>query len=167
MKTPTGEGYVEAYSRIISGVIRTYPTLTSITRLNFEDTRVVSLDLDEVAKTGSASADKQTAIMYMLARHVLGRDFFLNADEVVKMPKIYQERHLNNVKQLMEEPKRIVFDEFHRTSKCLVVRNQIITDMREGRKWKIHIALSSQSLKDFDELMVEFATSVFILDSGS
>ena len=167
VKTTSNEGYVEAFSRIISGVIRTYPTLTSITRLNFEGARIIALDLDEVAKTGSASADKQTAIMYMLARHVLARDFFLNADEVAKIPKRYQQRQLDQVKQLMEEPKRIVFDEFHRTSKCQIVRNQILTDMREGRKWKIHIALSSQSLKDFDELMVEFATSVFILDSGS
>lgn len=167
VKTMASEGYVEAFSRIISGVIRTYPTLTSVTRLNFEGTRIVALDLDEVAKSGSAAADKQTAIMYMLARHVLGRDFFLNADEVAKMPKVYQPMHLKRVKTLMEEPKRIVFDEFHRTSKCQVVRNQILMDMREGRKWKIHIALSSQSLKDFDELMVEFATSVFVLDSGS
>ena len=66
----------------------------------------------------------------------------------------------DNLKVIMEEPKRMVFDEFHRTSKSPVVREQIVQDMREGRKWKIHISLASQSLKDFDPLMIEFATSI-------
>ncbi|MDF2690151.1 MAG: family ATPase [Gammaproteobacteria bacterium] len=167
VKTQSNEGYIDAYARIISGVIRNLPTLTCVTRLDLEDTRVVALDLDEVAKSGSGAAEKQTAVMYMLARHILAKDFFLNADEVEKLPPQYHELHKARIKEIMEEPKRIVFDEFHRTSKSPVIRDQIVQDMREGRKWKIHIALSSQSLKDFDELMVEFATSVFILDSGS
>lgn len=167
IKTPAGENYVDAYSRIISGVIRSFPTLTSITRLDFEGAKIVSLDLDEVAKSGSPAAEKQTAVMYMLARHVLGRDFFLNANEVEKMQELYQAYHLKRTKEIMEEPKRIVFDEFHRTAKSPAIREQVLQDMREGRKWKIHIALSSQSLKDFDELMIEFATSVFVLDSGT
>jgi intracellular multiplication protein IcmB len=165
--TPSNENYIDAYSRIISGVIRSFPTLTSVTHLDFEGAKLVSLDLGDVAKSGSAAADKQTAIMYMLARHILGRDFFLHAEEVYQMPEQYHQYHLKRAKEVMEEPKRIVFDEFHRTSKSAAIRDQVMQDMREGRKWKIHIALASQSLKDFDELMIEFATSVFILDSGS
>jgi len=42
----------------------------------------------------------------------------------------------------------------------------VIQDMREGRKWKVQIALISQSLDDFDAVMVEFATSIFIMDAG-
>jgi intracellular multiplication protein IcmB len=38
--------------------------------------------------------------------------------------------------------------------------------MREGRKWNVQIALISQSLDDFDPVMVEFATSIFIMDAG-
>lgn len=167
VKTSTGEDYVAAYSRLISGVIRNYPTLTSITRLSIDHGRVIAIDLDEVAKTGSAAADKQTAIMYMLSRQILAKDFFLHSDEVEKMPKIYWEYHKRRIKQIMEEPKRMVLDEFHRTAKSPAIRDQVLQDMREGRKWKIHISLASQSLKDFDELMVEFATSIFIMDSGS
>lgn len=165
--TQSNENYVDSYSRIIAGVIRSLPILTSITRLDFEDAKIVSLDLDEVAKSGSPSAVKQTAVMYMLARHILGRDFFLNADDVSKMPELYQEYHFKRTKEIMEEPKRIVFDEFHRTARSAAIRDQVLQDMREGRKWKTHIALASQSLKDFDPLMIEFATSVFILDSGA
>ncbi|WP_395168262.1 hypothetical protein ACGP04_01070 [Piscirickettsia salmonis] len=39
--------------------------------------------------------------------------------------------------------------------------------MREGRKWKIQISLASQALSDFDKIMIDFATGIFILDSGS
>ncbi len=166
VETPTGEDYVTCYCRIISGVIRNFPTLTAVTKLSLEGARVVALDLDEVAKTGSAAADKQTAIMYMLSRHILAQNFFLNTDEVEKFPVQYHDFHRARVKEIMEEPKRMVFDEFHRTSRSPVVRDQILQDMREGRKWKTHVALASQSLRDFDELMVEFATSIFILDSG-
>ncbi len=165
--TPSNENYIDAYSRIISGVIRGFPTLTCVTHLDFEGAKLISLDLNDVAKSGSPAAEKQTAVMYMLARHILGRDFFLNMEEIHKMPEQYHEYHFKRAKEVLEEPKRIVFDEFHRTAKSPAIRDQVLQDMREGRKWKIHIALASQSLKDFDELMIEFATSVFILDSGS
>jgi intracellular multiplication protein IcmB len=167
VKTPAGESFVSAYCRIMAGVVRNFPTLTCSTRLELGDSRIVALDLDEVAKSGGGAADKQTAVMYMLARHVLAQNFFLNTDEVDKWPLLYQDFHRKRIKEIMEEPKRMVFDEFHRTSKSPVIRDQILQDMREGRKWKIHVALSSQSLTDFDALMMEFATSVFILDSGS
>lgn len=167
VKTPSGEDYVTYYGRVISGLIRNFPTLTSVTRLNLEGSRVVCLDLEEVAKTGSSSADKQTAVMYMLARHVSAQHFFLHGDEIEKFPLQYRDYHKARIKEIMEEPKRMVFDEFHRTSKSPAVRDQVLQDMREGRKWKIHVSLASQSLKDFDSLMIEFATSIFILDSGS
>ncbi len=165
--TDTGEDYVSAYCRIIAGVIQNYPTLTAISQLDLEGARVVSLDLQDVARTGSSSANKQTAIMYMLARHILAQDFFLHSSDVEKFPKQYHKHHMARIKEIMEEPKRIVFDEFHRTSRSPVIRDQILQDMREGRKWKTHVALASQSLSDFDPLMVEFATSVFILDAGT
>ena len=167
VQTEAGEDYITAYGRILSSIIRNFPTLTSVTRLNLEGARVVALDLDAVAKSGSAAADKQTAIMYMLSRHVLAQNYFLHISDIENTPKIYQDYHKENLKDIMEEPKRMVFDEFHRTAKSPVVREQVLQDMREGRKWKIHISLASQSLKDFDPLMIEFATSVFILDSGS
>ena len=55
---------------------------------------------------------------------------------------------------------------FHRTSKAAAVRDQIVVDMREGRKWNVQVSLISQSIDDFDKTMVEFATSIFIMDAG-
>jgi intracellular multiplication protein IcmB len=163
---PTGEPILSAFTRMISSAVREYPTLSRVTAFDLGEARVVSLDLDEVAKTGGESADRQTAVMYMLARYVLGRQFYLTEDNLEDMFPKYQEYHRTRILEIREDPKRLVLDEFHRTSKAKAVRDQVIVDMREGRKWKVQVALLSQSLEDFEAVMVEFATSIFIMDAG-
>ncbi len=163
---PTGESLIQAFSRMISSAIREYPILSRTTAFDLGESRVVSLDLDEVAKTGGEAADRQTAVMYMIARYILGRDYYLINENVQDMPKRYRDYHRGRILEIREDQKRIVFDEFHRTAKAKSVRDQVLVDMREGRKWKVQIALLSQALEDFDEVMVDFATSVFIMDAG-
>ncbi|HKY69359.1 MAG TPA: type IV secretion protein IcmB, partial [Gammaproteobacteria bacterium] len=163
---PTGEPLVVAFNRMISSAVREYPLLSRITAFDLGEARVISLDLDEVAKTGGDAADRQTAVMYMLARYILGRSFYLTEDNVEDFPKLYQDFHRERIIEIREDPKRLVLDEFHRTSKAQAVRDQVIVDMREGRKWKVQVALLSQALEDFDPVMVEFATSIFIMDAG-
>jgi intracellular multiplication protein IcmB len=163
---PTGEPLIHAFARMISSAVREYPIISQVTRFDLGDARVVALDLDEVARSGGDAANRQTAVMYMLARYVLARHYFLTEDNVADMPAAYRRYHQARIAEIREDPKRIVFDEFHRTAKAQAVRDQVIQDMREGRKWKVQVALLSQSLDDFDEIMVEFATSVFIMDAG-
>lgn len=166
VKAPTGEPLIQAFSRMISSAVREYPIISSVTKFDLGDSRIVSLDLDEVAKSGGDVADRQTAVMYMLARYVLGRSFYLTEDVLTEIPDAYREYHRGRIAEIREDPKRLVYDEFHRTSKARAVRDQVILDMREGRKWNVQIALISQSLDDFDSIMVEFATSIFIMDAG-
>lgn len=163
---PTGEPLITAFGRMLSAAVREYPILSKITQFDLGEARVVSLDLDEVAKTGGDAADRQTAVMYMLARYILARNFYLTEENLEDFPAIYREHHRQRILQIREDPKRLVMDEFHRTSKSQSVRDQVIVDMREGRKWKVQVALLSQSLDDFEPVMVEFATSIFIMDAG-
>ena len=163
---PTGENLIQAYSRMISACVREYPIISQVTQFDFGDAKIVSLDLDEVARSGGDAAERQTAVMYMLARYVLARHYYLTDENVADMPPAYQSFHKQRISEIREDPKRIVFDEFHRTSRAQAVRDQVILDMREGRKWKVQIALISQSIEDFDDVMIEFATSVFIMDAG-
>lgn len=166
VKAPTGEPLIQAFGRMLSGAVREYPVLSGVTRFDIGDARVVSLDLDEVAKGGGDAAERQTAVMYMLARYVLARHYCLTEDGLTDFPEAYREYHQKRIGEIREDPKRIVYDEFHRTSRARAVRDQVILDMREGRKWNVQIALISQSLEDFDSVMVEFATSIFIMDAG-
>ena len=130
------------------------------------DSRIVSLDLDEVAKSGGDAADRQTAVMYMLARYILAKNYYLTEGNLEQVPEHYRDYHAKLITEVREDPKRLVYDEFHRTAKSQAVRDQVIIDMREGRKWNVQIALLSQSLEDFDSVMVEFATSIFIMEAG-
>lgn len=163
---PTGEPLINAFARMISSAVREYPILGRVTSFDIGDARIVSLDLDEVAKSGGDAADRQTAVMYMLARYVLARHYYLTEENVTDFPAMYRDYHRTRIAEIREDPKRIVFDEFHRTSKAQAVRDQVIIDMREGRKWKVQIALLSQSVDDFDPVMIEFATAIYIMDAG-
>ena len=163
---PTGESLIAAFSRMVSSAVREYPILSRVTAFDIGDARVVSLDLDEVAKSGGEAADRRTSVMYMLARYVLARHYYLTEESVANVLEQYHPYHLERIREIREDPKRIVYDEFHRTASSAAVREQVIIDMREGRKWNVQISLLSQSLDDFDAVMVEFATSVFIMDAG-
>lgn len=163
---PTGEPLIKAFSRMISSAVREYPILSRVTSFDLGDAKVVSLDLDEVAKGGGDAGDRQTAVMYMLARYVLAKNFYLTEENLRDIPDLYRDYHLTRVSELREDPKRLVYDEFHRTRKAQAVRDQVIMDMREGRKWRVQVALLSQSLEDFDAIMIEFATAIYIMEAG-
>ncbi|WP_192484417.1 MULTISPECIES: AAA family ATPase [Cysteiniphilum] len=163
----TGEDYISYFCRVIAGVIRNYPSLTATTRLRFTGARVMAMDLNDVAQGGSDAAAQQASIAYMLSRYVLAQNYFMGSTDIANLPVYYKKYHHDCIEKLSGEPKRLVFDEFHRTSGGHAVRQQVLRDMREGRKWNIQMALSSQSLSDFDPLMLEFATSTFIMAAGT
>lgn len=163
----TGESYPQYFSRKISGVLQKYPNLSLPTKVSFSDFRVISIDLANVVSLGSSEGRKQTALAYLLARHLIASHFFRMAEDVEVPPKAYRQYHKENYEKTKNIPKRIVYDEFHQTSGSPMVRQQVIRDMREGRKANIQVSLVSQSLNDFDPVMVEFATSIFILNGGT
>jgi intracellular multiplication protein IcmB len=163
---PTGESLISAFSRMISSSVREYPILSRVTKFDLGDARVVSLDLDEVAKSGGDASERQTAVMYMLARYVMARHYYLTEESMNNIPDNYKDYHRTRIQEIREDSKRIVYDEFHRTGKSRPIRDQVALDMREGRKWKVQIAVISQSLDDFDSIMVEFATSIYVMDAG-
>ncbi len=166
-KVKTGENLVDVFQRMVSSALREYPILTVPTRFDIGGSRVVSLDIDEAAPRGGGPADKQTALVYMLARFVLARDFYLNEEVVPGIPEDYQTYHARRIQSLRETPKKIVMDEFHRTKASPKVREQVMIDLREGRKWGVHVALASQLLADFDEDMVDVATGIWIMGVGT
>ena len=159
------ESIINAFERMIASAIREFPILAGITRFDVGGARVCALDLMEVSPQGDETADRQTAILYMLARHTLVRSWWMGDDVIRLLPERYRAYHSKRLIDIRESPKRICYDEFHRTSKSHSVRAQVIRDVREGRKWGVQIVLASQLLEDFDDAMVDLATGVWILGS--
>lgn len=162
----SSESVLGAFERMITSAIREFPILSAVTQFDIADTRICSLDLMDVAPQGDDSADRQTSVMYMLARHALVRAWWMGKESIQYVPEKYQPYHESRLQDIGEAPKRLCYDEFHRTSKSFSVRQQIIRDVREGRKRGVQILLTSQLLEDFSKEMVDLATGVWVLGTA-
>jgi len=159
--TSSSESVIHAFERMIASAVREFPILASVTRFDIS-ARVAAIDLQDVAPQGDEMASRQTAIMYMLARHALIRAWWLGPDMLRSVPEKYRAYHELRIRDVRETPKRICFDEFHRTSRTNAVRAQVVRDVREGRKWGVQIVLASQLLDDFTKDMVDLATGIWV-----
>ena len=168
----TGQSLIESFQRRVSEAVRDFPILSRATRFSLANARIVSLDLDEVTPRGAGSA-RQTALMYMLARYVLSRNFYLDDAEfeaAVKardLPDVYEEYHVRRARRMRETPKRLCIDEFHRTGGVPGLLAQVMQDVREGRKFNTQIALASQVLSDFPPELLEMVSTAFICKAPS
>ncbi len=162
----SAESIINAFERMLTSAIREYPILSSVTQFEITDARVCSLDLMDVCPQGDESADRQTSIMYMLARYAMIRSWWVGQESLASIPEKYRPYHEAKLQDLAETPKRLCLDEFHRTSRSSSVRSQIVRDVREGRKRGVQIVLASQLLDDFDKDMVDLATGVWVLGAA-
>lgn len=157
--------------RSLLDAIDAYVILKEPTQFDLGDAQIVSLDLDEVAPRGTDVADRQSAVMYMMARQILGARFFLMPDDVKLMPRRYQPYHEERISAIREDPKRFCYDEAHRVTKNTSVAGQLMADMttmaRESRKWNLSIGLYTQDIEDIPDIINELATMVVILGSGT
>lgn len=161
-----GEGLINFINSMIVSATKEYSILSQPSAFDIGSARIVSMDLSSVAKEGSDQADKKTGIMYMLARQVMCREFYRNESTLPEFPAMYRSYHAKKIEDDAAAPKKICMDEFHRTKNCQPVRNQTVTDIREGRKFDVQIALLSQMVDDFDASMIELVTNIFILSKG-
>lgn len=162
----TKETLLDRFSRALSENIAMFPVLNNPTQFDLGEARVVSLDLDEVGKGGSPTDDKRAAIMYLLSRYIIGKNFKLDDSLLKVSPSIYHQYHQERIDKGLRTKKRICIDEYHNTGSIQSIRRQVVTDMREGRKWNLQVVLASQVYKDFDDATREISTGRCILSGG-
>lgn len=148
-------------------LINEFPILARPSALDFSNARVVSLDLSDVTPSGTAKARQKTAIIYMVGRFILCKDFYQKVDTTIpEVPLKYKEYHRERLQAEASVPKKICYDEFHQTEGSDAVRAQILNDIRVGRKYNVNISLASQQLEDFDKVMRNLADNIWILSKG-
>ncbi|NQZ13750.1 MAG: type IV secretion protein IcmB [Alphaproteobacteria bacterium] len=162
----TAENVINAFERMVTSAIREFPILSGVTQFDTSRARICALDLMDVSPQGDDTADRQTSIMYMLARHILVSKWWVGPEMIQNIPEKFRMYHETRLQDIIETPKRLCYDEFHRTSRSHSVRAQVIRDVREGRKRGVQIALASQLLDDFDDDMVDLATGVWVLGAA-
>lgn len=167
IRIDTGETLIGAMERFITSACNLYPLISTTTRMDLGEARVVSLDLNDVAPDGGPSEKRQSAIFFMFARHLLTKDIFINiesAKQLVKnCPSMYHEHHNKRAEQMESVMKLLSIDELHRTSGIPAFRTLLKRDLREGRKWFLKIALASQYMNDYDDDMIASATSIYAM----
>jgi len=166
VKAETGECLTDLFTRYIMSFIRKYPTLSTPTCIDFGPARVIVLDLQNVAPTGSAESDRQTEQMYLLGRHILARNFFLHPDYIQDVPERVQAYHAPRFLEIKETLKRLDLDEYQRTKRCRYTREQVVRDVREGRKHNTQVGVTSQISGDYDDELISLSTARFILGAG-
>ena len=161
-----GETVTQAFIRILTALSGDWPVMFAPTAFDVGGARLAAIDLAEVAPQGSAEADRQSAAFYLLARHALTRHWWIADDALASIPEPYRAWHAARLREIRESPKRLCYDEFHRTAGAPAVRAQVERDVREARKLRVRLALASQRLEDFGGALAELANRYWILGSG-
>ena len=161
-----GETVTQAFIRILTALAGSWPAMFAPTAFDTGAARVAAIDLREVAPRGSAEGDRQTAAFYMLARNALTRHWWIAEEDIELVPERYREWHRSRLREIRETPKRLAFDEFHRTGGAPAVRAQVERDAREARKHGVRLCLASQRHEDFGSALVELANRIWVLGAG-
>ena len=161
-----GETVTQAFIRMLTALSGEWPVMFAPTAFDVGGARLAAIDLAEVAPQGSAEADRQSAAFYLLARHALTRHWWIGEDALASIPEPYREWHAARLRDIRESPKRLCYDEFHRTAGAPAVRAQVERDVREARKLRVRLALASQRLEDFGGTLAELANRYWILGAG-
>lgn len=161
--------------RAVEAAVERYRLFAQPTRLDLGPARIVSIDLNDVAQRHkSAEAERNNALMFMIARHVFLSKISGYADEIGSMefPTDAELRNLyvayweGRYQEIAETPKRLCMDEYHLTGGVPTIAAQVLSDVREGRKWGLEIILASQLLRDFQDLS-DIASTTIILNADS
>ncbi|MBZ6078944.1 hypothetical protein [Microvirga puerhi] len=156
---------------VVLEAIERYPIFAFSTRLDLGETRIVSIDLNDVVDRGdNQDAKRNNTIMYMLARQAIVSKIAGRSEEIADMEiprdvrQHYEEYWRRAYASMQEAPKRLCMDEFHITGGQQTILKQVDADAREGRKWGLDIILASQRLEDFKGLE-KMASTVIILNA--
>jgi intracellular multiplication protein IcmB len=139
------------YARtVLSTLIASYPVLAHETRLDFQQARIVGVDVQDVA-----NGIEDTNLFYSLLQNVLSRGFMVDPDEIARldMPDQYRGYHRQRLRELRARDKIFLFDELHRLSVGLdptasppPAMMRLMRWIKEVRKYGIKLLLSSQAV---------------------
>jgi len=164
-----GELVLSYMYRCLTVAGNSYALFSGRTRFELDSQiRVLSVDLNDVIGSRSPEGSGRTAIMYMFARQLAARNYFLREEVLLPViPELYREYHLKRIADVQDEIKVMAYDETHNANGQAALVGMWIKDGREGRKWGIRILLSSQYLSDHPDELLNAATSVYVMRGGN
>lgn len=150
-----------------------YRNLGGTSKLNFSSAKMIAIDLQNVA-----TSKRHTEVFYAMARFVLTKGWFMDADTVSVMeglPEKYRSYHRRRLKALLNTDKWLFYDELHRPAQASVTGNPddsrimktLMRDNREIRKYRVRLVLGSQSIEHMPSELRDDGMWSMILIHGS
>lgn len=166
--TVNNERIIDVFTRNVVASLDSYAILSGYTKFNLGAARAVSIDLQEVVGSmNSEEGRRKSGLMFLLARRIGARNYFLKWDEMSKLcPPRYASYQEKRVTKLWETIKFLQYDESHYFSGIEAVTTLVHSDLRTGRKFNLITALFSQLLEDFPPAVLENTYIFFIMGLG-
>lgn len=164
----TEETLINYISRCLARSLTEYPLLSGRTRLTLSpETRIVIVDVQNVAGKPTPEGKLKTGIMYQFARQIGGgNDFYLpqiQSELWNSLDPRYIPLHRKRIEQLDQETKLIFIDEMHNIKGVQVLWDALQTEDREQRKFGVRTVFASQYADDFPHDLLESANSVYLM----
>lgn len=168
-KIPSGEPLLSYMFRSFTSASTNYSLFNGITKFELSsETRLISIDLNDVIGQQTPDGRLRTTIMYLFARQLAAKNYFLKEENIIPVsPEIYHSYHRQRVANIEGEKKVIAYDETHNAKGIEVFSATMLKDGREGRKWGIRIINSSQFLNDHSRELLNSATCIFVMKGGN
>lgn len=165
----TGENIIPVFHRLIMAAQSNFEVISTYTRYDVGDARIVVFDMEEITRAASSDGGKQrAAVMCLFARQLGAGQYFTHWDELRSVvPETYRSYHQKRAAKMREGLKFIEYDELHNFRGIKAAMNLLAKDAREGRKYKVVAILSSQYVEDFPRELINAANSYLILGKGS
>jgi len=163
-----GELLIERASRALLNATNEYAVLSGVTRVNTDNARIMVVDLQNVLGGSSASGKEFAGMMYLYARHLGARNFFLDVDEMETLVRPqYREYQVRRVREIQQTPKVLTYEEWHNVNSVEGLVNLNIKETRETRKFKVYLNFVTQYITDYPQAILDGMTTVMVAGQQS
>jgi intracellular multiplication protein IcmB len=163
-----GESMIERASRALLNATNEYAALSGVTRVNTDNARIMVVDLQNVLGGSSSSGKEFAGMMYLYARHLGARNFFLDVDEMETLVRPeYRDYQVRRVREIQQTPKVLTYEEWHNVNAVEGLVNLNIKETRETRKFKVYLNFVTQYITDFPQPILDGMTTVMVAGQQS
>lgn len=162
------EYMIERASRALMNATAEFAVLSGVTRVNVDNARIMVVDLQNVLGGSSSSGREFAGMMYLYARHLGARNFFLDVDEMATLVRpAYKDYQMRRVREIQQTPKVLTYEEWHNVNSVQGLVNLNEKETRETRKFKVYLNFVTQYVTDLPKAILDGMTTVMVTGQQS
>lgn len=145
-----------------------FSVLAGVTRVDTDNARIMVVDLQNVLGGTSQSSAEFAAMMYLYARHLGARNFFLDVEEMEGLARPeYRDYQIRRVREIQQTPKVLTYEEWHNVKSVAALVKLNEKETRETRKFKIYLNFVTQYVTDYPAAILDGITTLMVAGQQS